>query len=124
MLSISTMLGAAINIIMNFLLIPSIGAMGAAIATAFSYFVMWIIRMQNTRHIMELLYSAKRGLILVSLLLIEVVLASVDTITTHAGAYCILVIILLLNKNMAFEMLHMVKAMLLSRINKRKEENR
>lgn len=40
----STLLGAGINIIFNLILIPLIGAIGAAIATCISYFSVWLIR--------------------------------------------------------------------------------
>lgn len=41
--------GAIVNIILNFILIPSIGAYGAAIATTISFVVVFIIRAINTR---------------------------------------------------------------------------
>ena len=47
---ITAMIGALINIICNFILIPSkFGVQGAAIATVFSYFVVFIIRAVNSR---------------------------------------------------------------------------
>ena len=42
---VSTIVGAIINFGLNFFLIPQYGGMGAAIATAFSYFVIMVIRM-------------------------------------------------------------------------------
>lgn len=122
MLSISTLLGAMINIIMNFLLIPTIGAMGAAIATAFSYFVMWIIRMINTRDIMRLTYNIKKMWVLITCLLIEVILVSTDEILTHIGSYCIFIIILILNKNAVVEVVYMIMKALLSKTNLNKEK--
>ncbi len=41
----STIIGAILNIILNFILIPIFGAHGAAIATFISYFVIWILRL-------------------------------------------------------------------------------
>ena len=41
----STTIGAILNIILNFILIPIFGAHGAAIATFISYFVIWILRL-------------------------------------------------------------------------------
>ena len=46
--------GAIINIVLNLVLIPSFGAMGAAIATAFSYFVVFVYRVQNTKKYLKL----------------------------------------------------------------------
>lgn len=40
----TTIISAIVNTLFNMLLIPIMGALGAAIATAFAYFIMWIIR--------------------------------------------------------------------------------
>lgn len=46
LIAATTALGAAINIILNFILIQYIGVLGAAIATMSGYFVMWLIRIR------------------------------------------------------------------------------
>lgn len=47
---LTSMVGAVVNLVLNFILIPtSLGAIGAALATFFSYFVVFIIRAINTR---------------------------------------------------------------------------
>lgn len=51
---ITTMLGAGANIILNFLLIPSFGGQGAAIATAISYATIFVARLVGSRKIMKL----------------------------------------------------------------------
>ncbi|MBE7040947.1 MAG: hypothetical protein E7400_03165 [Ruminococcaceae bacterium] len=43
-ISVTAIAGAAINMVANFLLIPKFSAYGAAAATAFSFFVVWLIR--------------------------------------------------------------------------------
>lgn len=121
MLSISTVLAALINIVMNFILIPKMGAMGAAIATALSYFIMWIIRMKNTRHIMQLTFSYRKVGLFILCLLSEICLVSIDSIPTHIGSYCIFVLILIMNKNMVVEIIHMVIKDLFSKANLNKK---
>lgn len=46
--------GAVANIILNFILIPHIGAIGAAIATMISYLVVWICRIIDTSKYVKL----------------------------------------------------------------------
>lgn len=46
---VTSMVGAFANIILNIILIPTIGAMGAAIATALSYILLAFIRIFNSR---------------------------------------------------------------------------
>lgn len=48
-LSFTTIIGAIINIILNLILVYYFGAMGAAISTAISYFVVWICRLKKSK---------------------------------------------------------------------------
>jgi O-antigen/teichoic acid export membrane protein len=45
--------GAIVNLILNFLLIPTYGINGASIATMVSFFVVWVIRMRETRQFVQ-----------------------------------------------------------------------
>ncbi|WP_125710945.1 polysaccharide biosynthesis C-terminal domain-containing protein [Lacticaseibacillus porcinae] len=51
---ITTIFGALINIALNIILVPSFGLMGAAISSAVSYLVLWIIRVYDTRKILKI----------------------------------------------------------------------
>ena len=46
--------GAIINIVLNFIFIPKLGAYGAAIATAISFVVVFIIRAKNTKQFVNI----------------------------------------------------------------------
>ena len=46
---VTSMAGAFINVILNFMLIPEHGAMGAAVATMISYMAVYVIRAYDTR---------------------------------------------------------------------------
>ncbi len=46
--------GAVVNIVLNFILIPRIGAYGAAIATAVSFVVVFVIRAINTKQFVNI----------------------------------------------------------------------
>jgi len=49
----TSMVGALLNVILNFLLIPTpLGALGAAIATFASYFAVFILRALNSRRVL------------------------------------------------------------------------
>lgn len=51
---VTTFVGAALNIILNFMFIPKIGAKGAAVATLLSYFVVFVFRIIDTRRFVKL----------------------------------------------------------------------
>lgn len=54
MVMISTLIGAILNIILNFMFIPKTGMYGAAIATTISYIVIYLMRKKDSKKILDL----------------------------------------------------------------------
>lgn len=94
MLSLSTMIGAGVNIVINALLIPIYGALGAAIATMVSYIVIWAVRMVDARRVFSFDVNWKRDIALLVFLLVQVVLMEVDQLFTHMCAVVIMLMVL------------------------------
>lgn len=69
----TTVLSAVINTIMNIVLIPQYGALGAAIATAIAYFAMWLIRLLYLKKIMTLRCKFLKNIISYILLVLQVI---------------------------------------------------
>ena len=67
----STVVGAISNIILNFVLTPLIGALGAAIATAVSYYIVWMIRYWHSKKFIKLKIRLRRDLITYALLVVQ-----------------------------------------------------
>ena len=59
----SGLFGGILNIILNFLLIPTIGVYGAALATCISYISVFVFRVFNTRKYMKYKVLTKEFLI-------------------------------------------------------------
>ena len=59
----SSMVGAIINLILNFFLIPRIGLFGAAISTAFSYFCVFVYRVKDTKKYVSLVYITPKRVV-------------------------------------------------------------
>ncbi|MDK0927599.1 polysaccharide biosynthesis C-terminal domain-containing protein [Clostridium perfringens] len=78
MLFYSTTLGSIMNIILNFILIPYCGAIGAAISTAISYFIVWIIRILNTKNIVNIKIELLKDLIIYLILIVQAVITSIN----------------------------------------------
>lgn len=108
MLSISTMIGAGSNITMNFFLIPLLGAMGAALATAASYSIMFIIRLMHSRRILIFDVNYKRDIFLFFLLMLQAYLVLVDQVWTIIVSLGISVAILFFNRSIFNEMITMI----------------
>lgn len=75
---VTSLIGAATNIIMNFILISGYGIQGASFATFFSYFIMWVIRCYDTRkyvrikiNVPEFLINIFACFIMITMLLLE-----------------------------------------------------
>ncbi|MGI1748414.1 oligosaccharide flippase family protein [Streptococcus uberis] len=94
MLFISTVIAALANIVFNYLLIPKFGAMGAAIATLISYFMVWVIRIVDTSKILKLDVNWKKEIILYILVFLQIVLMLINTMTMWGASVLILLIIL------------------------------
>lgn len=105
----STVYGAITNIILNLILTPIMGALGAAIATAVSYFEVWIFRYLHSRRYIKIKVNMIRDLITYFLLVCQSIILLIEMKNAHMyilefGIFILIVllyfkdIILLLNK--------------------------
>lgn len=69
MITLTTFIGAGVNVLLNILLIPRIGANGAAIATFISFFLVFLIRAADTRRYMKIAMQSPRIAVTLALLL-------------------------------------------------------
>lgn len=79
MLFISTFAAAVTNIILNFAFVPVMGAMGAAIATLLSYFIVWGVRLIDTRRIIKLDINIGRDMISYLILAFQCVVMALNS---------------------------------------------
>ena len=105
----STVYGAITNIILNLILTPIMGALGAAIATAVSYFEVWIFRYLHSRRYIKIRVNIFRDLITYFLLVCQSIILLVEMENSYLyvlefGIFILIVllyfkdILLLLNK--------------------------
>ncbi|MCB6607719.1 polysaccharide biosynthesis C-terminal domain-containing protein [[Clostridium] symbiosum] len=97
-ISKTALMGACINTFLNFILIPIFGAYGAACATAFGFFLTWVIRYQKVILYVKLKNSIRKEIISYFLITIQMVLACFG----HAYLF-IQIVILGLMLNIYFE---------------------
>ena len=71
----TTIMGALVNTIINFLLIPFIGATGAALSTMIGYMTVWIIRTLQLRSIVKMKVDWNIQIASAFLILIQAVFA-------------------------------------------------
>ena len=68
----TTILSAVVNTVLNAILIPSWGALGAAIATAVAYLVMWAARLIKSREFIKMRITIKTDILVYILLALQV----------------------------------------------------
>lgn len=74
----TSIIGAALNIALNAILIPALGIMGAAIATTCSYILVWCIRLVHTKRILAFKTCKWRNLIAGLLIGIQILVMCLD----------------------------------------------
>lgn len=95
--SYSTTIGAIVNIILNIILIKFVGVIGASIATAISYFVVWVIRIVNAKKYITLKINFKRDLVVYFILVSQAVLMiNIDSIKVYILQIILFITIIIL----------------------------
>lgn len=74
MFAISTCIGAGINIVLNIILVKYIGAIGAAIATTISGYVVWVLRIRHIKRYFNMGLNLKRDHFIYAILVLQGVL--------------------------------------------------
>ena len=93
----SSSVGAVLNLILNFILIPRIGIFGAALATCVSYISVFIFRYFDTKKYIKLNICDTKKIIGVVLLIISSSVVYIDNIFIYIILFLALIIELLMN---------------------------
>ena len=105
----TTMFGAFANIIFCFALIPLWGIYGALIASVLSYGIIVIIRYLDTKRFMPIKINKLAVSLSLSLLLIESIGMTFDTLATRLMSLSVAVIIIVINSFLLYSQYKLVK---------------
>lgn len=94
----STVVGAITNVILNFIFTPSMGALGAAIATAISYFEVWAFRYWHSRNYIRIKINLFRDTLSYILLVFQsvVLLINVQDVYVYIFEIFVFIIVIIL----------------------------
>lgn len=92
--SVTTFIGAIINIIGNFILIHKLGAIGAALATMISYIVTWVLRTIYLQTFIKMKVNWKLHICSIVLLIVQSILATLNILYFIQILVIILIILL------------------------------
>lgn len=101
----STVIGAAINIVMNFYCIKRFGSMGAAFTTMVGFAVMFYIRRHSMQKIVKLKVNIVKDSLMYVLLLVQAIVISFEVPGSWVIAVGILIILMTVNFKYIFRML-------------------
>lgn len=93
----SSVIGAIANIVLNVVTVPLVGPMGSAAATAFSYWLTWLLRMRRIRKYIRLKLALRRDcasyvvLVLQGILLLALHDVPVTMYLSQALSFCFVV---------------------------------
>ena len=96
-LFISTVIGAGMNILLNFVMIPWLGMHGAAIASLASYIVIWLLRLINVKRRFGYSFDILISFISFVLITVQIALMYLDTLWAILGAAGLFLIVFAIN---------------------------
>ena len=110
--AVSTVIAAIINVSLNWILIPSYGALGGAVATAVSFFIVWLIRYICATRYIKMKINLLRDLIAYVLIICQAVLEHIEE-HIYLGQIAILILILFMYKKefvqVSIKVAHLIK---------------
>lgn len=106
---LTTSMAALINIVLNYLLIPSIGIQGAVIATVVAYLVVFIIRMIDSKKFVDFKINYVGTLFTLFLLSIQCLITIFDVFAIPISLLC-MVILLFCNRRSMLRIFRKIKA--------------
>lgn len=122
-LFVSVAIGAIVNITLNFVLIKSIGVIGASIATAVSFLVTWIVRMISVQKLVEVRINIAKTICTYMFLIIVCTFISFELSGAYICYFACCIIVVLLNytdlKRMCVMLLKVVKKFFKNQIEKK-----
>lgn len=107
----STIIGALINLVLNFILVFLMGPIGAAIATAISFIVVWMLRLYHVKKYISFRMSLIRDCISYLLLIIMaiVLLSNITGFSYYLIQLVLLAVLLILYKGFILVMINRIK---------------
>lgn len=103
----SSVVGAGVNLALNFATVPFIGALGAALATLVSYWITWFLRMRTLKRYMKIKINVVRDYISYGLLVAQgcLLFAPLDLFVIYGGEVVLFAMVLILYRRELFAVL-------------------
>lgn len=97
-IAFTTIASAMVNVVLNILLIPGMGALGAAIATAATYAALWLVRLIMSKKYINIRVNLVKDVLAYVLLAVQVVLEHMEG-HGYVGQLIVLALIMFIYRN-------------------------
>ena len=112
----TSLLGAIINIIANIILVPIIGLNGASIGTMISFFIIWILRIRDTKGFVSIRLNVNKLVLTLIALMIQIRLLYMDLTFEYIFQMLVVFIIILINHKEMKLLIEKIKGVLLKKL--------
>jgi len=119
-LFVTVLAGSFINIILNYFLIRDVGVLGAAIATATSFFIVWFVRIIVIQHIVRVNVPIMQTVLSYALLFLSAILVTIDFHYALIVLIASYIIICVLKRDTILSLLNSANGLIKRTIGKRK----
>ena len=93
---------------MNAILIPTVGVLGAAIATAISFMAMWLVRFVTIQHIVRIKININKTIITYLLFLGIIIYITMDMVYASVLGAIVLILIIFMYKSEVKKLFNLV----------------
>ena len=97
-LFVSVLIGAVLNIVLNYFLLTSMGVMGAAVATAVSFFAVWFVRIILIQKIVAVKIKIIPTVLTYACLLAATIITMLDVAYAYILCIVLLALVILINR--------------------------
>lgn len=94
----TTIISAIVNTVLNAILIPMFGALGAAIATAFAYFTMWLARYISSKKFIAMEINIAKDCMVYGVIVLQIIFEHLEGHFYIGQVLCVLLVIFLNRK--------------------------
>lgn len=104
----TTILGALLNVIFNFIFVPTLGLNGVGIASLLSFLIVWLIREKDLQKYFEVSLNKRKLLISMLLMFCQVFILNIlaESLISYLLNFSILLMIIFLNRSIFQKILH------------------
>lgn len=107
----TSIIGGIVNVVSNLIFVPWIGTNGAGISTMISFFVIWIIRVYDTKKFINIKLNMKNLIANISIIAVQisVLYLNLDTSTELVIEGLLFVVLLIVNKSLFNSIMQVIK---------------